>query len=206
MTSYNELSEISQEFLEESNSQLCQTMPISNKKTGGPYSKENKQKRRDEVYKLYFDHGYSARKISDTMQINRNTINSDISYLYDKISENSNFLDNEILINGMLHRLEIQRSRIRDKINKTDDYSKECMTLEKLLLDVDSKIISFHQKTAESTRRMWDLTVQSINGFFKEEKKDIRYLSLFDKIAVSEKTQIKIQEIINQDRKKIRII
>ena len=50
------------------------------KKKGGPYSKDEKTKRLDEVYRLHFEYGYSARKISELMRVNRNTINGDIDY------------------------------------------------------------------------------------------------------------------------------
>ena len=192
--------EILPKFTKESSNQLCQTMPQP--KRGGPYTKDSKQKRREEVYRLHFDYGYSARKISDIMKINRNTINSDITQVYCNLETNSRYFDNETLIHGMLHRLELQRIRIREKIDKIDD-PKEYIILEKLLLDIDYKIISINQKMAESTRRIWDLTTNAINSFFKEEKRDTRYLTLFDKIAVSEKAQKKIQEIIMQDKKKI---
>lgn len=200
----NELSFTSSEFLEESNPQLCQTMPIyENKKRGGPYSAESKKKRREEVYSLHFDYGYSARKISDTMKINRNTINSDISYLYEKMDGAYGYLDNETKILGLLQRLEAQRCRIRNNIDCIND-PKERIVLEKLLLDVDSKLVQHHQRMAESTNRMWEMTIHSINNFFKEEKKDTRYLTLYDKIAVSEKAQKRIQEIIRHDKKKVR--
>jgi hypothetical protein len=196
--------EITPEFITQSTSQLCQTMPEL-KKGGGPYSKDSKQKRRDEVYRLHFDYGYSARKIADTMKVNRNTINSDVSYFYGKLHDNIIHFENETMITSFLHRLEIQRCRVREKLEKTDD-PKEYVMLEKLLLDVDSRLISSHQKSAESTKRIWDLTVYAINQFFKDEKKDVRYMSFFDKIAVSEKSQKRIQDIINQDKKKVKNI
>ena len=53
-------------------------MPKS-EKNGGPYPIQAKKTRRDEVFRLHFDYGYSARKIADMLKINRNTINSDIT-------------------------------------------------------------------------------------------------------------------------------
>lgn len=78
MTFMSEL--IPGEFLSE---QLCQTMP----KKGGPYSQQSKKTRRGEVFKLHFDYGYSARKIAELMKINRNTINSDIGFLYSQLQK-----------------------------------------------------------------------------------------------------------------------
>ena len=55
--------QVSNEFLAEEKQQLSQTMSKSKKK-GGPYPIHAKKTRRDEVFKLHFDYGYSARKIA----------------------------------------------------------------------------------------------------------------------------------------------
>jgi hypothetical protein len=60
--------DVSSEFIESGKIKTKQ------KKRGGPYSKDEKVKRLDEVYRLHFEYGYSARKISELMKINRNTI------------------------------------------------------------------------------------------------------------------------------------
>jgi len=62
-------------------------MALAQNKKGGPYTKDDQESRRNEVGRLHFEYGYSARKIADIMKINRNTINSDIKYLYDAIKE-----------------------------------------------------------------------------------------------------------------------
>ena len=56
---------ISKEFLEENKSNLSQFMPKTRRR--GPYSKQEKESRRNEVYRLHFDYGYSARKISESI-------------------------------------------------------------------------------------------------------------------------------------------
>jgi len=56
-------------------------------KKGGPYTKTEREHRQQEVYRLHFEYGYSAKKISELMKINRNTINGDITYWYSKISK-----------------------------------------------------------------------------------------------------------------------
>ena len=60
---------VTPEFLVESINEEYQ----KNKK-GGPYSKIERKKRQHEVAKLHFEYGYSARKISEMMKINRATI------------------------------------------------------------------------------------------------------------------------------------
>ena len=64
---------------------LGNTAALVQKKKGGPYTKEQKRRRQEEVYKLYFEYSYSARKILDIMKINRNTINLDITKCYESM-------------------------------------------------------------------------------------------------------------------------
>lgn len=111
-------------------------MALEQEKNGGPYSKDEREKRQKEVSRLHFEFGYSATKIADLMKINRNTINADIKYLYSNIKEELK-QDNEDFILRQHGRLEAQRSRIIENIteNKIDD-----IRYEKLLLDIDAKI------------------------------------------------------------------
>ena len=60
---------------------------VENEKEGGPYTKDERTKRQNEVARLHFEYGYSAVKIAGMMRVNRNTINSDIKYLYSSIKE-----------------------------------------------------------------------------------------------------------------------
>ena len=85
--------EIPSEFIEENKSNLQSTIP--KRKRSGPYSKNEKQKRRSEVYRLHFDYGYSARKIEELMKVNRNTVNGDISFWYSRLVKQSHTLDQE---------------------------------------------------------------------------------------------------------------
>ena len=54
----------------------------------GPQPSHVKKIRRDKVYKLHFEYGYSARKIDTMIKASRNTINSDISFWYGQIRKN----------------------------------------------------------------------------------------------------------------------
>jgi hypothetical protein len=80
----SELPDVSSKFLGE-NQKFSKS--LKNKK-GGPYNKADRHARRAEVYRLHFEFGYSAIRIADMMKINRNTINGDVSYWFDKISKN----------------------------------------------------------------------------------------------------------------------
>ena len=108
--------DVSSEFIESGKLQS------HSKKKGGPYSKDEKVKRQNEVHKLHFEYGYSARKISDMMKINRNTINGDIDYWYGKILTSPNVLEPELSVIVNIQRFEIQRSRLRESLDKAENF------------------------------------------------------------------------------------
>jgi len=78
------LSQQPQESLISSEQNLVNSQSVfkSKNKKGGPYSKKDRSLRIDHVCKLHFEYGYSAKKISELMEVNRNTINDDIKQLY----------------------------------------------------------------------------------------------------------------------------
>ena len=186
--------DISQEFIESGKS-----LQSNSKKRGGRYTKDEKLKRQNEVYRLHFEYGYSARKISELMKINRNTINSDIDYWYAKIYVNSNAVDPEISVVINIQRFDIQRSRLRENLDKAENFQ-ERHAIEKMIFDIDCKIINTQIKLADSTKRIHRLGIGYLNDWLKENGKDTRYLTLFDKISVSKKAYQKITKIIKDDR------
>lgn len=168
-------------------------------KRGGPYSRAERDKRQHEVYKLHFEYGYSARKISDLMKVNRNTVNGDIDYWYSKIYKNTKVFNPAPTIILNLERLELQRTRLREQLDKTNAFQ-ERLALERLIYEIDCKIMHVHNRLAESARAVHDLAVEKLNRWMKDNKKEERYMTLFDKLFVSEKAYEKISKIINEDR------
>ncbi len=189
--------QISKKFLEENKSDLSQFMPKTRRR--GPYSKQEKESRRNEVYRLHFDYGYSARKISELMKVNRNTINGDISYWYSKVTSNHNVFDPEMDILIRLKRFEVQRTRLRIQTDTTTEFHDK-IALERMILDIDSKVLQVYQKLGESTKRVMDAVTENLNHEMKKQKKDARYMLLFDKIVVSESAKEKIEQIIREDK------
>jgi len=88
------LPQVSVQFIKD-NQKHYKKISKSRKKKGGPYSKADRHTRRDDVYRLHFEHGYSALKISELMNINRNTINGDVDYWYSIILKDSNMFNPE---------------------------------------------------------------------------------------------------------------
>jgi len=196
----NELPQITSDFLDE-NEKLCQSMPKSHKP--GPYTKFEKETRRDEVYRLHFDYGYSARKISKLMKIPRSTVNSDINFWYSKITNSRSFIDPENTIITNLARMEQQRIRIREYL---DNYKSlhDKLAIERMLNDVDFRINNTYLKLSDSNQRNYDYIVDEVNKLAKKNQIKSEFLTLFDILHVSSKTHKKIDQLIIEDRNRKR--
>lgn len=191
--------EITPEFITENKNDLGQFMPKSHKR--GPYTKHELETRRNEVYRLHFEYGYSGRKIAELMRINRNTINGDIRHLYSKVAK-SNDIQPESAIFTVLERLDVQRTRIREYLDKTSSIS-EKITIERMIIDVDSKIAQINQKLAESANRMANYAIEFLNEYMKSINSKERYLSVNQKLLVSEPASKQIDKIISEDKKNL---
>jgi transposase len=123
---------------------------ISTKKSGGPYTKKEQDERKDIVFELHFEKGYSAVKIAKMLGVNRNTVNKDIESCYEELSNdkshtNKNWLGKQLL------RLESQRTRFVDSI--VDGLSlKDRLQLEKQITLVDMSIANLVVKLETSKK------------------------------------------------------
>ena len=188
--------DISSEFIESGKS-----FKTKQKKRGGPYTRDEKIKRQNEVHRLHFEYGYSARKISELMKIPRNTINGDIDNWYGKILTTSNVLDPELSVIVNIQRFDVQRSRLRENLDKAENFQQR-HTIEKMIFDIDREIINTHMKLANSMKRIQKLGISYLNDWLKDKEIDLKYFTYFDTIAVSKKAQQRISKIIKDDRKK----
>ena len=164
-------------------------------KRGGPYTKQEQQKRRDEVFKLHFEYGYSATQISEMLKINRNTINSDVSFLYSKLADDMDVETHSRWINKQLIRIESQRVRLRKELDN-DITLQERLQVEKIILDLDSKISSLILKIATSNQKIWDSFVATINNWMEENRYEKRVMSYGTLLTVPEKKQMAIIQIL----------
>ena len=188
---------ISDEFLSETNSNLGQFR--SKSRRGGPHSKHDKIARRNEVYRLYFDYGYSARKIAEVMKISRSTVNGDVDFWYNQVTKNFNEIDPTIAIVEQITKLKDQKTRLREYLDKTESIT-EKHTIERLILDVDSKITHIHFKMQDSTFKIHEQATRWVNEFMKKNNETQRYNTIFDTIKVSTKAHERINKIINEDK------
>lgn len=185
---------VSDEFIEE-NQQLCQTMP----KKGGRYSKKELLFRRNEVFRLHFDYGYSARKIADIMKINRNTITNDVQYWYSQVSKKWKKVDPTKWTIRSTERLESQRTRLREELDRTKNIQ-DRLSIERLILEVESKILQTPIKILGTIANNHELATKQVNDWLKKNKHEDRFLAYNDLIRVSSKSKEKINKIINDEK------
>jgi len=175
-------------------------MALAQEKKGGPYPKSEQRKRREEVYKLHFDYGYSARKISEFLKINRGTINRDVMFWYADVTKKWRHFDPEFFVIRQIERFQIQRTRLRKQLDIAET-NKEKITIEKMLFDIDIKITDFQIRVAETKRNAILLAGEVVNEIWNKQNKNKRLISkdIFDE--VSKKAHDKMMKIYEEDMK-----
>jgi len=141
--SKRKLSELTQasDFSDQNLANCSREFKSKNKK-GGPYSKKDRDSRIDEVCRLHFEYGYSAKKISELIKVNRNTINSDIKQLYLTLETNWEKTSAVSLLQSHVTSVIAQKRRLREELDNTEKLS-EKLAIEKIILQVESKINQF---------------------------------------------------------------
>ena len=128
----------------------CMALEVKSKK-GGPYTKQQQEKRRDEVFKLHFEYGYSAVQIANLLNVNRNTINEDIKYWYSELYKTTNFKYSKDWLDKQFTRLEMQRARLRKELDE-DISLKDRLQVERLITNIDLSISSLIVKIETSRK------------------------------------------------------
>jgi len=188
--------DFSEEFIAENKANLGQFMPKSHK--SGPYTKSEKELRRNEVNRLHFEYGYSARTIADLMKISRNTINGDIDFLYGITVKNYDLVNPQTAVIKQLTKFEIQKTRLRESLDKTHVTS-EKISIERLIFDIDSKIIHVRIKISESHYRVHEKATNWLNRHMQKNDVMGSYFPYFGTLHVSKNTRRRIKKLIAED-------
>jgi len=117
---------------------------MSEEKRGGPYTKPQQEKRRRQVYEMYFEKGRSAVSISRELNVNRNTVNEDVRFWCGEIA--SEFKKETIaeMASGQFERFEMQRERLMCLLESAKDDEK--LRVEKMIFDMEYKMFSLVTK------------------------------------------------------------
>ena len=107
-------------------------------KQGGPYTKNEQDERRNKVYNMYFEKGFSAIKIAIELKVNRNTINQDIKFWRSGLTQKDQIKPAIWLLEQKEH-LEQQKDRLLELLEITKDFEQR-LRVEKIILDIEGKI------------------------------------------------------------------
>jgi predicted DNA-binding protein YlxM (UPF0122 family) len=185
---------VGKEFIEE-NIESCK----KHHKNGGPYNKQVREARRNEVFRLHFEYGYPAIKIAEMMKVNRNTINNDINYMYSQLSKEWENHDIQSWWMRQMRRLEMQRTRLRERLDKETDFEKR-VVLEKMILGIDNKLLQSSIKTITTTDEVIDTAAAVLNRYAKEQKLNVTYVRSRDINNLQTRNREKITQIVNRDK------
>lgn len=105
---------------------------------GGPYTKEEQDERRQKVYNMYFQKGFSAIKIANQLEVNRNTINQDVKFWRSSLTQKDQIKPAIWLLEQKEH-LEQQKDRLLELLETTKDFEQR-LRVEKIILDIEGKI------------------------------------------------------------------
>jgi len=144
-----------------------------------PYPKHDRIKRRKEVYRLYFDLGYSGVEIADFMNKDKKTIYADINHILNTIHKEQNEFDYSAWFVKQLTRLEKQRGQLFRLLEKNKDDFNNTMSIQKMILDVDSKISSLVLRDKDvrddHTKIMIRLFNEAVDKYNKDEDKKSKF-------------------------------
>jgi hypothetical protein len=195
----NELPHIDPKSIEE-NKKLDKTRQNSSRSRGGPYTKKQQIDRRNEVYRLYVEKGYSATYISNIIKVNRHTIDSDLSYWYAKLADDWNKQLSDFWYMKIINRFELQVSRLTKYLEDATTLEHK-ISIEKLLLETNSRIIDHINKIETNGLKITHLILERINELSKNHNLGFQLLDRHMIDKVSDETYDKVMEILDSNKK-----
>lgn len=149
------------------------------KKNGGPYTKKEQEERRLKVYQHHFVEKKSAVEISVIVGVNRNTINDDINFWYQQLSNQLEEQDLQTRIVTQLQRKEIRRGRLFEYLEETENLN-EKIRIEKLMNEIDDDLYHYYSKMISNGITKLKPTVKPVDIDESEIKEFVRELVLSD--------------------------
>jgi hypothetical protein len=150
-----------------------------------PYTRVQRNERRDEVYKLHFEYGMPAIRIAELMKVDRNTINNDLKIIYNKVARDYNSDKSyDDIIEKQLLRLETQRDRLGLYLCDAKDINGK-ITIERMITDIDFKLIGVIDRLNQNIVQHYDAVIEHVNKIAEREKLKARFTSLFELYRIS---------------------
>jgi hypothetical protein len=161
-----------------------------------PFTKDERKKRRLEVYKLHFENGMPAMRIAQLMSVDRNTINNDLKFLYRQASKDYNLDDMSLddILDKQLVRLETQRDRLGVYLNDSNEVNNK-ITIERLIADIDFRILTAVEKINHNTIRFWDDIIKGVNKVAENNNLNLQFTSLLELTKISIESRISLDKL-----------
>jgi hypothetical protein len=141
---------VSPEFIHEN-----QAVYVTHKRKGGPFSKKERFLRRQEVYKLHFEYGHSALKISQMIKTNRHTVEDDIRFWYSKLAKDWQENDIDGWAQKQLNRFESGRTKLLEELDAQHNL-KAKLVIRKMIIDLDEKIAKLVLSIIKTQKQLID--------------------------------------------------
>jgi len=157
---------------------------VEPEKKGGPYTKKEQEERRLEVYRLHYEENYSAVKIAERLNVNRNTVSEDLKFWDTQFAREIKTHNLVSKLKSIIQKIEIQRSRLLEELENTNMLS-ERITIEKFIHEIDKELIQLYSKMIIQGKNSLD---SNINEEIKEYelKEFVRNLILLNDDPYSE--------------------
>ena len=130
------------------------------------------------------------------MNVDRNTINNDLKFLYRQALNDYNLDDMSIddILEKQLVRLEAQRDRLGLYLSDANDVTNK-VTIERLIADIDFRVLTAVEKISHNTGQFWDQIIREANKIAENNNLNIRYTSLFELQKISIDSRKSLDEI-----------
>lgn len=165
-----------------------------------PFTHAERKERRDEVYKLHFEHGIPATRIAKMINVDRNTINNDLKILYNRaIREYNSDKSFDDIIEKQLLRLETQRDRLGLYLCDAKDINSK-ITIERLITDIDFKVIGVMERLNQNIVKHSNAVIEHVNKIAEKENLRTRFTSLFELYRISVDTRQDLDKLREKTR------
>ena len=175
-------------------------MALVTEKKGGPYSTKDRKLRREKVADLYFERGFSVVNIARTLDVNRNTVSHDVNYCFLQLSKEYFGFESTAVCMAQFHRMEIQRARLVDLLNKSLEF-KDRLALERMLTNIENKIMQAALKITSNKENIVNRAKIIFNLWAKQQNPTFRGIPNHSLRRVSLEARDKIEKIMNEDWK-----
>ncbi len=176
----------------------------ASEKKGGPYTKDDRHKRRQEVFRLYFEKGYPATKIADMMKVNRHTISSDVQIGYEQLKKTWTKYDLESIGVRQLQRHENQRFQLVEQLELLDN-PRDRMIFEKLIFEIDKEIPTLFHKITNTQDMLYYHITKQMNLFSEKNNLGMGFVCMQDMFRVSPETAEKVNKLLDEDTSKLKL-